>query len=236
MKIKHYLLSKLYRFVGLTIYSNKDLIKGKKDIDVLKKKFPRLKKFNELYIKAKQKIDPYYKQYISTISSEECAISLELSTFLMVLCDILKPKRILDCGSGFSSFVFRLYMSSVTPEPTVWSVDTSLKWLEKTRKFLDANDLPFNNLITWRELCEDDVGTFDLILHDLGLTYGIRKNGLQKLITLSPSNGIIVIDDINRFGYETYTKLISKKFDLNFHSLKPFTIDKFGRFSWLLSH
>lgn len=236
MKIKPYLLSKLYRFLGLTIFSNKDLIRGKKDMAVLRKKFPRLQNFDGLSIKAKQKIEPYYKQYISTISSQEWAISFELSTFLMVLCDILKPKRILDCGSGFSSFVFRLYMSNVSPEPIVWSVDTSPEWLEKTRRFLDANDLPINNLTTWRQLCEDDVGTFDLILHDLGKTYTIRKNGLEKLITLSSSTGIIVIDDINRFGYETYVKLISKKSALNFYSLKLFTIDKFGRFSWLLSH
>ncbi len=92
------------------------------------------------------------------------------------------------------------------------------------------------NSITWRKLCGENVGTFDLILHDLGQNYTIRKNGLKKLIPLSSSNGIIVIDDINRFGYETYVSLISKKFDLNFYSLKLFTIDKFGRFPWLLSH
>ncbi len=133
MKIKHYLLLKLYRFLGFTIFSNKDLIRGKKDMLVLKEKFPRLQNFVELSNKAKQKIEPYYNQYISTISSQEWAISFELSTFLMILCDVLKPKRILDCGSGFSSFVFRYYMSNVTPEPEVWSVDTSPEWLEKTR-------------------------------------------------------------------------------------------------------
>lgn len=233
--MKDYLSLKLYRFLGLTIFSNKDLIKGKKDIAILKKNFPRLQNFNKLSINAQKKIEPYYKQYISTISPKLWSISFELSMFLMVLCNILKPKKILDYGSGFSSFVFRFYMSNASLKPIVWSVDTSPKWLEQTRRFLDANNLSIENLTTWEEFREKDVGTFDLMLHDFGYTPAIRMKGLKELITLASSTGVIVIDDINIPGYETYVKLISKKFDLNFYSLKLFTIDEFGRFSWLLS-
>jgi len=53
-----------------------------------------------------------HKVYIEHISSPEMAMSLELAYFIMNYCIEYKPKRLLDLGSGFSSFVFRLYQNN----------------------------------------------------------------------------------------------------------------------------
>ena len=64
----------------------------------LKKKTP-----NDLEIKK------YYDKYVSEISTPGMAISLESSLTILSLLEYFKPKSILDLGSGFSSFLFRLY-------------------------------------------------------------------------------------------------------------------------------
>lgn len=234
MDIKRYFFLKLYKFMGLTVFSKLDLKRGGKDMIILKEKIPQLRKFDELSHKSRQKLKPYYEQYISKVSPEEWAISFELSVFLMVLCDILKPKRILDLGSGFSSLVFRLYMSDISPKPIVWSVDTSSKWLEETCRFLEFNNLTTENLTTWHNFLKEDVDSFDLILHDLGYI-PIRMMTLKKVLTLASPKGIIVLDDINRIIYRAYVKQILNKSKLDYYSLKFFTRDDYERFSMLVS-
>jgi hypothetical protein len=49
-------------------------------------------------------------------------------------------KRLLDLGSGFSSYVLRAYAAGV-PGAVGWSVDDDPAWLEKTRAFLVSEGL-----------------------------------------------------------------------------------------------
>jgi predicted O-methyltransferase YrrM len=163
------------------------------------------------------------------------AVSSELSEFLLVLCNIIKPKRILDLGSGFSSFVFRQYMVNAPLKPDVWSVDDSPFWLEKTHEFLAANSLPNENLITWDLFLKKNVETFDLILYDLG-SMDIRRKMISKIAPLINSNGAMVMDDTQFTSYRRYARQIFKECDLDYYSLKFFTRDKYGRYSWFVSH
>jgi hypothetical protein len=63
------------------------------------------------------------------------SVSVELAVFLDVLCRLIEPDRILDLGSGFSSFVLRRHLASrdVGVHSVIWSIDDSPEWLEQTR-------------------------------------------------------------------------------------------------------
>lgn len=75
-----------------------DYIKGKRDKRRLEKKLPQLRTFSKQSHAAVEDLRPYYDEYILKFSSNDMAISLELAVFLMTLCYLIKPKRILDLG------------------------------------------------------------------------------------------------------------------------------------------
>ena len=62
-----------------------------------------------------------YDDYTRNVSHQFWAISLRLATAMLVLCDISKPARLLDTGSGFSSYALRLWAARNGSEVT--SVD-----------------------------------------------------------------------------------------------------------------
>ncbi len=177
---------------------------------------------------------PYYQDYISRVSIDYMAISLELSAFLLVLCEVFKPGAILDLGSGFSSFVLRYYMSSATPKPIVWSVDDSPEWLERTRTFLMDYKVPSENLSTWSSFAQQRFDNFDLILDDLGVME-VRTATLKKVLTLARPAGIIILDDMHKAEYASYVKQVLHASKCKSYNLIPYTRDKYGRFSILVT-
>jgi predicted O-methyltransferase YrrM len=207
------------------------------DSKLLRRRFPELRNYNDLAREKRERLLPYYADYISRVSTEDSAISLELSVFLLVMCDILKPRNILDLGSGFSSFVFRSYMISADPRPTVCSVDDTEMWLEKTRSFLEHHGFPSDNLFNWRDFSEGNKKKFDFILHDLGDSPDsmiIRKSTLKPILALSQPGGIVILDDVHMKAYRPYAMRVLNEHRLKHFSLRSFTLDKFGRFSQLI--
>jgi predicted O-methyltransferase YrrM len=211
-----------------------DYIKGKRDKRRLEKKLPQLRTFSKQSHAAVEDLRSYYDEYILNFSSNDMAISLELAVFLMTLCYLIKPKRILDLGSGFSSFVFRRYQSRTYPRAEIWTIDDNPYWLEQTRIFLSSYDLLDDNLAIWNAFIQEEQGDFDLILHDLG-SMEIREETLTKVITLSRPNGLIVLDDFHKTKYRASVTQKLKHFEFEFYSLRSYTIDKLGRYSILLT-
>ena len=203
------------------------------DTICLKRKFPQFRDFDRLSNEHSKILQPYYNKYISSISIDEMAISIELSVFLSVLCKLLTPRGILDLGSGFSSFVFRFYSQKADPKPIVYSVDDSKEWLKKTEIFLRDNNVPTDNIVVWKTFSENNAETFDIILHDLG-SIEVRKNTLEDIMKLVRPGGVIILDDLHQVEYALFVKETIKKYRLRCYNLKEFTKDKFGRFSFLL--
>jgi len=192
--------------------------------------------FVEMHIRRKgefrNRIFPHYDEYIHRVSNEIMTASLELCLFLLSLCEFHRPKRILDLGSGFSSFLFRSYAAGADPEPEVWSVDDSAEWLEKTRSYLAAHDLPVANLLTWDALVARDAGRFDLVLYDLG-GFDFRKDSFPRVLEFSGENAFLVVDDMHaaEFGRSVIRHL--RKAGLPYFSAWTYTNDKYGRYSLL---
>ena len=177
-------------------------------------------------------ISPYYQNYVKSTSSEIMAMSFELSIFTLALCEITKPKKILDLGSGFSSFCFRYWIKNYSPNSEVFSVDDEPEWLEKTREFLLRHNLHGNQLITWDELIGGDYGKFDLVFYDFG-TFPVRKNSLNKVIDFASRPSILILDDMHSAEYGLYVKKTLKERKLDGFSIRRYTNDKFTRYAYL---
>ncbi|MEW6773307.1 MAG: hypothetical protein AB1304_04850 [Bacteroidota bacterium] len=164
-----------------------------------------------------------YEYYITHISSESMAISKEASLFLYSFLLNKKDIKILDFGSGFSSYLFRIIQHDVV------SVDDDLLWLEKTKSFLMDKGLSPDNVL----LVSDSIWKkkkYDFIFVDLNYV-DERIKYIDLILNLTHKNSIILFDDVHKPEYlkELGEKLNKKKGFL----LDHLTIDSYGRFSMI---
>ena len=168
--------------------------------------------------------------YLGEISTEDMAASLKASSFLYILASIKRPSRVLDLGSGFSSYVFRLFSKDIHHGVEIFSVDDNREWLEKTRSFLDSQAMNTRNFFHWQEFRQLKQTGFDLIFHDLG-SMELRAETLPEVLALCRSDGMIVLDDMHSESYRPLAPKIVRDAGFHLFSVRKFTLDKFGRFS-----
>lgn len=211
---------------------NKILRTGIRSFD----EFKKLKQFVQLDLKTLEqnnnKLTPFYSQYVNEVSRPDMAASLELAAFQYTICKMNQYRKVLDMGSGFSSFVFRLYAKE-TPGVHVFSVDDDEAWLEKTKKFLRQHELETENMIMLNQFLKSNESGFDCILHDLNFVE-VRINYLTQIVALIKKSGVIILDDVHKPDYlhEVLVKL--KNIKAKTYFLKPVTLDRYGRYSLAL--
>jgi len=197
-------------------------------------RFAALRDYQRLASAIEPEVKPYYDLYTSRFNSPWMAASLELSVFTLVLCRLLRPARLLDLGSGFSSVVLRLYQREASHSPEVWSVDTSAAWLGMTRKVLEWLELPTDRLATWREFAANGHAAFDFILHDLGSIL-TRCNTLRRVVSLAAPGAVLVIDDANYRKVWRHARRLLARQGIPHHDVGAATRDRYGRFALLAS-
>jgi predicted O-methyltransferase YrrM len=173
-----------------------------------------------------------YRRYVTTVSSPAYAISLPLASFLMRLADERRPGRLLDLGSGFSSYVFRRYAAAAGPGVEVYSVDDDASWLAKTRAYLTREGVATENLIEWERLADRGTG-FDLVLHDLG-TVASRFETVPRALELVTPGGLLVLDDLDVTPYRHRIAKLVEDEAVRAEDVTPETLDERGRYSWVL--
>ena len=226
MSIKRYFQFNKYPRVA------KQMIISYKDVIRLKHKYPDLRNFTALSTKTRDKLQPYHQRYTKDVSFSSMAISLKLAIFLDVICNMIKPKAILDLGSGFSSFVFRRYAADAASKPITCSVDDSPEWLQKTRDFLLSHNTDTENLFLWDSFVENNNTIFDFILHDLSA--GEKRNAtLNKALKFLKPGGVIVLDDAHSPVHDTYMKCRLRELNYKYYTLDSFTRDETGRYALL---
>ena len=182
-----------------------------------------------------QEMRAVYTEYTKDVSYEGMPISFESACLLWSLCEAMEPERILDMGSGFSSFVFRRYQITAKVKPEIWSVDESAEWLEKTREFLRGHDLSDRDLFTWDEFQNLDPPPFDVISHDLGIMSD-RPDILERMLALRKKEGIVIVDDYQNPVYRAEVERRLRQYDmLTGYSVRWLTLDRFLRYSLLIS-
>jgi predicted O-methyltransferase YrrM len=196
----------------------------------LRSALPEIDDYPALAAESRRVLEPHRREYVSAVSTDLMTVSLELAVFLRVLCKVRQPLRIVDLGSGFSSFVLRQHASEGSPAPVVWSVDDSPTWLERTREFLTSHGLPDDNLVTWDAFLRRRPRDFDLVLHDLG-SPPTRTAALPTALQVCRPGGIVVIDDMHRAWYRPYARRIVRESDGRYFSARKLTIDGLGRYA-----
>jgi predicted O-methyltransferase YrrM len=206
------------------------------DLARLCRAVPELADHESLLRDARARLMPDRNEYITTVSSDIMTVSLETAALLRVLCETRAPRRIVDLGSGFSSFVVRQYAAEASPAPEVWSVDDSPDWLGRTCEYLAAHGLPRDRVSTWPAFADAPAGSFDLVLHDLGAPR-TRMTALPIALRLAaPEGGIVVIDDMHKAVYRPYARRVVRESGLRYFSARRLTRDHFGRYAAVATH
>ena len=211
---------------------------GRRDARRLQGRLPELAR-KELLTEAAGRLRPAFDEYVTVFSVAGAAVSLETSALATVLCEIIRPRRVLDLGSGFSSYVFRRYAAAARPEAEVWSIDDSSFWLEKTREFLDSRGLSAENLLLWDSFSSQDNGAFDLILVDIG-DFEFRSANIDKALALGSPSAVVILDDMHKPWYRaSVAKALQRSRRdsdrrYEFYSARSMTKDQFGRYAAVL--
>ncbi len=205
-------------------------IRSELDARNLKKIIPGLQSRKDLLQAGEQPLRPAYERYTKEVSRADMAVSWETACFLYEVASIKKSQKILDLGSGFSSYVLRSYAVNVNSEAQVTSVDDNESWLEKTKSFLESLKLPVERMFTWMDFQKNNKGRYDLIFHDLG-GMKTRAGSIAFVLTLLADGGVAVLDDMNEPTYSKAAKSAIKDANLPYYSARKITVDGIGRFS-----
>ncbi len=136
-----------------------------------------------------------HARYVKEVSIPEMAPSLAFCDQLWRLMEGRKPATILDLGSGFTSYLTRLWAMGETGVEVV-SVDDNEEWLEKTHRYLLQRDLDGGQLILWDALptaLQDR--RFDLVVYDLGV-WGTRIRKMREALNHVAPGGVMLLDDM----------------------------------------
>lgn len=174
-----------------------------------------------------------YTSYKSCVSPGGSAVSFESACFLYLWCETYRPNFILDLGSGYSSYVFRLYKSEFEDRPTVFSVDSSVEWLDKTREYLAQNHLSQENLISSNFLSGVELAGLDFAFFDIR-PLDMRIALLPAVFAKLNEGGAIIVDDMHKRHFRPGIRRAAAHLPGHLFSLKRFTLDSYGRYAYML--
>lgn len=203
--------------------------KGRIDARALTRRHESLVPRVDEWATLSETLRPVYDDYVRNVSDAEWSVSLQTATYLFHLCRATSPARLLDTGSGFSSYVFRLYATEAE-SVTVVSADDDEEWLDRTRVFLRQRGLSTDGLVAWPP---DDLaaGRFDLVFHDLAYS-SVRVDTLPLVLrAVRRGGGIVVLDDAHHYGERIFAD--GRAAGLDLYSLRVRTVDGFGRYAVL---
>lgn len=209
-------------------------LRSRRDIRRLQKRLPALADYDQKAEAARQRLAEEHQRYVTSVSTEAAAASLETCVFLWVLCDALQPRRIADLGSGFSSYLFRTWAHQANAPVEVWSADDDPEWLARTAAFLQGHDLETRRLLSWEAFAAEDRGTFDLVFHDLG-SMPTRVRTFGQAILLAGEAGAVLLDDVHkRKKYRQFARDELLRLGRDSYDLKSLLQDRYGRYAWLV--
>lgn len=206
-------------------------LKGRIDATHLRTRHPHITPRGSSLERAGSELRSAYDSYVRVVSTPGMAASFETCCYLYFLCSSSQPRRVLDLGSGFSSYVLRYYASRAGHPVEVVSVDDSQKWLNCTRDFVNSHELGFGQFLLWSDF-QHAGGCFDVIFHDFA--DGAEREAAMPLAVkrLGPG-GKIIFDDAHHDGHRACMKAVSRAAGVKMFSLHRWTCDERMRYSML---
>ena len=133
------------------------------------------------------------------------AIEAKDAIALWHLMEKRKPKRILEMGSGFSTWVIRKWAWAQEHDVVVWTLDTEWKWLGTVLVELEQLHLSTEHCLhydSFMSCLRDTVAHFDLIFVDHG-PCAKRVEDYNLYMSLLAPGGVAVFDNWHLPHYHT---------------------------------
>lgn len=179
--------------------------------------------------RAQETLREDYDDYVANVSWSGMAVSLPTAALLRLLCERLRPRTILDLGSGFSSAVLRQYAQRAG-DATVTSVDDDSEWLGRTREYLERRGLPADRLFTWPDFRSQPIRPFDFVFHDLG-SIDTRRATMAAALDYVAPGGAAILDDLHKRRIESVAWPIASAAGFKLTWVRELTLDEYGRFA-----
>lgn len=174
---------------------------------------------------ATEDLRPAYNRYVATVSSVGMAASLQTSAVLLALCRSGRLTSAADFGSGFSSYVLRLWARESGCE--VFSIDDDPAWLLRTEQFLATQYVSSSDLCLWPDVPQR---TFELVFHDL--SSGTQREAAMP-VALNASSRFVVFDDAHHKGHRRAMASTCASVPAKLYSLRSTTLDRLHRYAML---
>jgi predicted O-methyltransferase YrrM len=193
-------------------------------------------------VRATERLRPLHRRYASDISTPAMAVSLETAALIWVCCDKTQPRRVLELGSGFSTYVLAQYAQTRASGTSVVSLDDDRYWVQRTREFLEEQGalspaLQLVQAVPWGPDCiprfRQD-GEWDLIFHDAGTSEISRGSWLPALYDALNPGGWLIVDDMHKPKNWNAARDFARGNPSRLYSLRSLTRDSFGRFAALI--
>lgn len=193
---------------------------------------PDLAQIGPAIAEASAFLEPFHREYNRDVSFGGAAASLELSALIYACCTVISAKRVLDLGSGFTSFVLRQYQARSGFSVETWSVDDSAEWLAATGRYLESKGLSQNNLLLWDEFAAtfDSIAPLDLVVLDVR-PIKRRIEWLPRLLEGLDPRGILIADDMHKPHMRRPILESARKLGAPCIDCSTLTRDSYGRFS-----
>ena len=174
-------------------------------------------------------LQPAFGLYIQHVSPRSMAIPIETAAFLWWLCDATEAKAVADLGSGFTSYVLRLFAAQAADPVVVHSVDDDPYWLQRSVQFCEYHSISVDGFMLDHDWLESEQ-TYDVIVHDLA--GGDKRNEFagHAARKLNPG-GHLVFDDAQNHGHHHAFSEVCRSEGLTMLDIWSQTIEDAGRYA-----
>lgn len=205
---------------------------GKRDLAAIRDQYPALANLEAVMQRHSRRLSAAHARYVSTVTVDYIAASLESAALICALAECTRSTRLMDLGSGFSSYALRSYARDAHQPTSVVSVDDNADWLEASRRFLSEHALDTSELVDWENSDALTDRDFDLVFHDLG-DMTVRAVTLPWVFERARAGGLIVFNDMHKHRYHQQAVVAARAAGITLFSMRSITRDSLGRFSVL---
>lgn len=163
-----------------------------------------------------------YVDYCSNVSRRSMAISIETATLFAYVCSVKQAKRVLDLGSGFTSYIARCCAAEAV------SVDDSREWLDRTAEFLTQYGVSTDGLMMWDDWEANPGAPYDVVIHDYS-SGEKREQSMWNAVRVLAPNGVLIFDDAQHYGHLSEMVRVSRYHGLQLVDVKEWTEDEVHR-------
>jgi len=172
-----------------------------------------------------------HRHYVTRVSDAAQPVSLKSAALLAWLVRGGGHSRVVDLGSGFSSYVLRREAARLgTVEH--WAVDDDARWLETTRRYVRDQGSSDERIEAWETFRRRrPFPPFDLVFHDLG-NMSTRTLCLPEVAERVAPGGLLILDDMHKPEYAPHA-LHHLREGWTSSSLVTLTHDALGRYAYI---